>query len=101
MNKARDLKDWLLLFMAVGYIYMCIFDKDCGGVLIAHAINVLSLILIVLGYLYLSSALDAIMGTLLSSLLLFVTAVYLFYKIWCFTDRIAKRIRENRNKELG
>lgn len=60
MNKARDLKDWLLLFMAVGYIYMCIFDKDCGGLLIANAINVLSLFLMLLGYIYLSSVLDAI-----------------------------------------
>lgn len=93
-----DLKDWILLFMAVGYIYMCIFDKDCVGLLIAHAINVLSLILMLLGYMYLSSVLDAIMGTFLSNLLLFVTVVYLFYKIWCFTDRMAERIRENRNK---
>ena len=60
MNKAMDLKDWLLLFMAVGYIYMCIFDKNCGGLLIVHAINVLSLILMLLGYMYLSSVLDAI-----------------------------------------
>ena len=93
-----DLKDWILLFMAVGYIYMCIFDKDCGGLLIAHAINVLSLILMLLGYMYLSSVLDAIMGTLLSNLLLFITVVYLFYNIWCFTDRMAERISENRNK---
>ena len=92
-----DLKDWLLLFMAVGCIYMCIFDKDCGGLLIAHAINVLSLILMLSGHMYLSSVLDAIMGTMLSNLLLLVTVVYLFYKIWCFTDRLAERIRENSN----
>ena len=60
MNKARDLKDWLLLFMAVGYIYMCILDKDCGGLLIPNAIHVLSLFLMLLGYIYLSSVLDAI-----------------------------------------
>ena len=83
-----DLKDWILLFFGVTYIYLCLFDKEYGRLLTGFLIKNIFYVLILLGFMYLLPYLENTIGLTISLVVLGVSFAYIGYKVYFIVDNL-------------
>lgn len=87
-----DLKDWILLFFGVTYIYLCLFDKEYGRLLTGFLIKNILYILTLLGFMYINTDLERILGVTLSMLFFLVSYAYIGYKVYFIVDNLVDKL---------
>ena len=83
-----DLKDWILLFFGVTYIYLCLFDKEYGRLLTGFLIKNILYGLILLGFMHLLPYLENTIGLTISLVVLGVSFAYIGYKVYFIVDNL-------------
>lgn len=87
-----DVKDWILLFFGVTYLYFCLFDKEYGRLLTGFLIKNILYILILLGFMYINAYLERTIGVTLSMLLFLVSYAYIGYKVYFIVDNLVDKL---------
>ena len=83
-----DLKDWILLFFGVTYIYLCLFDKEYGRLLTGLLVKNILYCLILLGFMHLLPYLENTIGLTLSLVVFGVLIAYIGYKVYFIVDNL-------------
>ena len=86
------LKDWILLFFGVTYIYFCLFDKEYGRLLTGFLIKNILYILILLGFMYINTYLERILGVTITMLVFLVSYAYIGYKVYIIVDNLVDKL---------
>ena len=87
-----DIKDWMLLFLGVTYLYFCLFDKEYGRLLTGFLIKNILYILILLVFMYINTYLERIIGVTLTMLVFLVSYAYIGYKVYFIVDNLVDKL---------
>ena len=87
-----DLKDWILLFFGVTYIYLCLFDKEYGRLLTGFLIKNILYILTLLGFMYINTYIERILGVTITMLVFLVSYAYIGYKVYFIVDNLVDKL---------
>lgn len=87
-----DLKDWILLFFGVSYLYFCLFDKEYGRLLTGFLIKNILYILILLGFMYINTYLEHTIGMTLTMLVFLVSYAYIGYRVYFIVDSLVDKL---------
>ena len=87
-----DLKDWILLFFGVTYIYLCLFDKEYGRLLTGLLVKNILYCLILLGFMHLLPYLENTIVLTLSLVVFVVLFAYISYKVYFIVDNIVDKL---------
>ena len=87
-----DLKDWILLFFGVTYIYLCLFDKEYGRLLTGFLIKNILYILTLLAFMYINTYFEHTIGMTLTMLVFLVSYAYIGYKVYFIVDNIVDKL---------
>ena len=96
-----DLKDWILLFFGVTYIYLCLFDKEYGRLLTGFLIKNIFYVLILLGFMHLLPYLENTIGLTPSLVVLGVSFSYIGYKVYFMVDELLDKLYNFFGREGG
>ena len=87
-----DIKDWMLLFLGVTYLYFCLFDKAYGRLLTGFLIKNILYILILLGFMYINTYIERILGVTITMLVFLVSYAYIGYKVYFIVDSLVDKL---------
>ena len=87
-----DIKDWMLLFLGVTYLYFCLFDKEYGRLLTGFLIKNILCILTLLGFMYINTYLERILGVTITMLVFLVSYAYIGYKVYFIVDNLVDKL---------
>ena len=96
-----DIKDWILLFFGVTYIYLCLFDKEYGRLLTGFLIKNILYGLILLGFMHLLPYLENTIGLTLSLLVFGFSFAYIGYKVYFIVDELLNKLYNFFGREGG
>ena len=96
-----DLKDWILLFFGVTYIYLCLFDKEYGRLLTGFLIKNILYGLILLGFMHLLPYLENTIGLTLSLVVFGFSFAYIGYKVYFIVDELVNKLYNFFGREGG
>ena len=87
-----DIKDWMLLFLGVTYLYFCLFDKAYGRLLTGFLIKNILCILTLLGFMYINTYIERILGVTITMLVFLVSYAYIGYKVYFIVDSLVDKL---------
>ena len=87
-----DLKDLILLFFGVTYLYFCLFDKAYGRLLTGFLSKNILYILTLLGFMYINTYLEHTIGMTLTMLVFLVSYAYISYKVYFIVDNLVDKL---------
>ena len=87
-----DLKDLILLFFGVTYLNFCLFDKAYGRLLTGFLIKNILYILTLLGFMYINTYLERILGVTITMLVFLVSYAYIGYRVYFIVDSLVDKL---------
>ena len=87
-----DLKDLILLFFGVSYLYLFLFDKEYGRLLTGFLIKNILYILTLLGFMYINTYIERILGVTITMLVFLVSYAYIGYKVYFIVDNLVDKL---------
>ena len=87
-----DLKDLILLFFGATYLYFCLFDKAYGRLLTGFLIKNILCILTLLGFMYINTYIERILGVTITMLVFLVSYAYIGYKVYFIVDNLVDKL---------